>query len=141
MPIKNYTTTISADCSIDEIKKSLIDHGAIGILMEYEKGNGRIEALKFMLEINDNKISFKMPTNWRKFQEVLRQQEIKRCEDEDYCYRVAWRNIRDWVLSQMALLETEMIELPQIFLSFVMDGEQTLYEKIKDNQFLLSDGK
>jgi hypothetical protein len=143
MPIKNYTTKVPASRSIMEIQDSLVDHGATGVLFEYEKGTGRIESLKFLLEVNGNKIPFKLPVNWRRFQAVLESQGVKRSDEEDYCYRVAWRDIRDWVLSQMALFETEMVELPQVFLPYAMDanGTGTLYDRVLNSQFLLSDGK
>ena len=142
MPIKNYTTTVPANRSIQEIQDALVSHGATGFLLEYEKGTGRIQACKFLLEIKDNQIPFALPVNWRMFQAVLKEQKVKRWNDEDYCYRVAWRNIRDWILAQLALFETEMVELPQIFLPFATDVKsgQTLYEKISQGQFLLGEG-
>ncbi|MDD5110862.1 MAG: hypothetical protein PHI63_06680 [Patescibacteria group bacterium] len=142
MPIKNYTTIVPADRSIQEIQDALVKHGASGVLYEYEKGTGRIAALKFQLIVEGKGVSFSLPVSWRKFQEVIRNQNIKRWDDEDYVYRVAWRCIRDWVLAQLAIYETEIVELPQVFLPFAIGkGGQTLYEQIKDGQFLLGPGK
>ncbi len=139
--IKNYTTQVPANRSIDEIQQSLVSHGASGILFEYEKDTGRIAALKFLLPINDKSVGFALPVNWRLFQAVLKKQNVNRWDDEDYCYRVAWRNIRDWVLSQMALYETQMVELPQLFLPFAVGkNNQTLYEQVRNGNFLLGEG-
>jgi hypothetical protein len=142
MAIKNYTTKVSTNRSIQEIQDALIKHGAIGFLLEYEKDTGRIQACKFLLQLNENKIPFALPVNWRRFQAVLKEQRIKRWSDEDYCYRVAWRCIRDWVLAQLALYETEMAQLPQVFLPYAMDknGVSTLYDRVLNNN-LLSEGK
>jgi len=139
MPIKNYTTRVSASRSIQEIQDSLVSHGAVGVLLEYEKGTGRIEALKFMIERGENKIPFCMPIDWRKFQAVLKKDNVGRWRDEDYCYRVAWRVVRDWVLSQMALYETEMVEMEQVFLPYMTDinGVSTLYDRVIDSNFML----
>mgnify|MGYP001561850363 CR=1 FL=1 len=72
----------------------------------------------------------------------LKNQEVKRANEEDYCYRVAWRDIRDWVLAQMALYETAMVEMPQIFLPFATDSQgQTIYDKVLKGQFLLGSGE
>jgi hypothetical protein len=57
-----------------------------------------------------------LPVHWRKFQRVLELQQVRRWDEEEYVYRVAWRNIRDWVFAQLALYETEIVEMPQVFL-------------------------
>lgn len=140
MPIKNYTTKVSANRSIQEIQTSLVQHGATGFALKYEQNTGRIEELRFVLSLEGRDISFALPVNWRLFQNVLKEQEIKKCNDDDYCYRVAWRNIRDWILAQMALYETRMVSIPQIFLPYAItkDGK-TLFETIaEDPQLLLN---
>jgi hypothetical protein len=139
MAIKNYTTKVPANRSIAEIQDSLVKHGAIGFQIIYEKGTGKILKLDFLLDVKGNQVPFSLPVNWRLFQEVLKQQKINRWNDEDYCYRVAWRNIRDWVLAQMALYETQIVELPQVFLPFARDKNgETLYNKLKNNDMLLN---
>ncbi len=141
MPIKNYTTTVPASRSIEEIQNALVKNGAVGVMYQYEKGTGRIQALAFRLQVNDRLVSFSLPVNWRNFQEVLKKQEVRRWDEEDYVYRVAWRNIRDWVLAQMALYETTIVELPQVFLPFATDAKgQTIYDKMLDNKFFLGEG-
>lgn len=142
MAIKNYTTKVPVSRSIDEIQQSLVKHGASGVLYEYEKGTGRIASLKFMLPVENRQVGFALPVQWRKFQQVLINDNVPRSNDEDYCYRVAWRCLRDWVLAQMALYETQIVELPQVFLPFAMgrDGK-TLYENIASNNFLLGSGE
>jgi hypothetical protein len=141
MAIKNYTTKEPAAQSINEIQSALVKHGAVGVLYEYEGGTGRIEALKFLLPINGQKVSFALPVQWRRFQGVLKRDRVPRWDDEDYCYRVAWRNIRDWVLAQLALYETQIVELPQVFLPFATDKSgKTLYEQVTSGKFLLGSG-
>lgn len=138
MPIKNYTTKVPANRSIQEIQDSLLKHGATGFLMEYEQGTGRIKSLKFIIEFNDKKLPFALPVNWRAFQVTLKRDGERRWNDEDYCYRVAWRVIRDWVMVNMALFETEMINIPQMFLAYaVMPNGQTLFDKIITDPKLL----
>ncbi len=46
MPIKNYTTQVSANRSIEEIQSALVKHGATGVLYEYEQDTGWIAALQ-----------------------------------------------------------------------------------------------
>lgn len=141
MPIKNYTSKVPANRSIEEIQTALVKNGALGVQYDYEKGTGRIAALRFRLPVKEKLVVFSLPVHWQSFQQVLKNQNIKRHDDEDYVYRVAWRCIRDWVLAQMALYETSIVELPQVFLPFATDNKgQTFYNKIQNNNFLLGDG-
>ena len=139
MPIKNYTTIVPANRSIQEIQDALVKNGATGVLYKYEEGTGRIKSLQFILPIKDIETPFSLPVNWKLFQQVLKNQKVKRYDDEEYVYRVAWRNIRDWVIAQLALYETQIVELPQIFLPFATNKKgETLYEQLENNQLLLS---
>lgn len=139
MPIKNYTTTVPANRSIEEIQTALVSHGAKGVMYQYED-DGRISAMRFVLEVNGEPWNYSLPVEWRKFQECLKQDDVRRWDDDDYCYRVAWRNIRDWVLAQMALYETQIVEMPQVFLPFANDSSgKTLYEQVSNNPNLLLD--
>jgi hypothetical protein len=141
MPIKNYTTRVPAKQSIEEIQTALVKHGATGVLYKYGQGTGRIEALQFLLPIKGKDVAFSLPVHWRKFQRVLELQQVSRYDDEEYVYRVAWRDIRDWVMAQLALYETEIVEMPQIFPPFATDAKgQTLYEKVVEGKFLLGPG-
>lgn len=141
MPLKNYTSRVPADQSINEIQKSLVAHGASGVSYEWDQ-KGRISALAFKLIVGGQPVYFSLPVNWRLFQVVLKEQKVREWQDEDYVYRVAWRNLRDWVLAQMALYETAMVELPQVFFPFATakDG-RTLYEAVKTTHFLIGDGR
>lgn len=145
MPIKNYTTQVPANRSIQEIQETLVKHGATGVLLEYEQGTGRIHSMKFILEMKGRKMPFQLPVDWRAFQCVLTEQRVARHSDPDFCYRIAWRVVRDWVMAQMALYETQMVTIPQIFLPYaVAKNGQTLYEYTLENPRLLgeaSDGE
>lgn len=141
MPLKNYTTKVAADQSIREIQAALVKCGATGVAYSFEPG-GRIASLFFQLTVASQPVQFSLPVNWKLFQVVLKEQKAGRWREEDYVYRVAWRNIRDWVLAQLALYETSMVDLPQVFLPFAQgrDG-RTLYETVKEQRFLIGDGK
>ncbi len=119
-------------------------HGASGILINYEKGTGRIESLSFMIQVEGTQPwGFRLPLHWREAQAVLIEQGIHRARfDEDYAYRVAWRILRDWVDVQMALVEMRMAHLEEIFLPYaVQKNGNTLFENIAiDPGRLLSSG-
>ena len=140
MPVKNYTTEIPAQRSIAEIQAALVARGADGVMFHYAPDR-RIASLMFRLQVGDRPMSFALPVEWQRFQALLRKQGVSRAKDDDYCYRVAWRCLRDWTLAQMALLDTQMVELPQIFLPFSMVTQhETLYARVMSGK-LLGDGQ
>ena len=54
--------------------------------------------------------------------------------------RTAWRNIRDWVMAQMAFVEAGNVQLDEIFLPYLSDGKKTLYEAFQSGQLMLPKG-
>lgn len=143
MAIKNYTTTKGASYHLNVLQESLVSHGAIGMQMMYD-GEKRISSVQFMIPFKNGKnVSFALPCEWRKFQQVLKNQKVRRWDEDEYAYRVAWANLKDWVLAQMALYESEMVDMPQIFLPFAVKNDgSTLYEAMMQNpQLLLGTGE
>jgi len=61
--LKNYTTKVPANRSVQEIQEMLQKNGATGVLMEYEKGTGRIASLSFRVDLNGQPILFRLPKN------------------------------------------------------------------------------
>ena len=52
--------------------------------------------------------------------------------------RVSWRIVKDWVEAQMAIVDTKMVTLEQVFLPYViMPDGRTLYERVRDARFVL----
>ena len=67
---------------------------------------------------------FRLPANVNKVWAVLNNQRVRTNVSEEMAYRVAWRILKDWVRAQMAILETEMVNIEQIFL-----GKYTLMSR------------
>jgi hypothetical protein len=52
--------------------------------------------------------------------------------------RVAWRIVKDWVDAQMAILESEMVQMDEIFLPYMLNqNNMTLYQAYKNNQLAI----
>lgn len=140
MSLLNYTTQVSADRTVSEIQQCLVKHGATSILNEYDN-NGFIIALSFKIRLNDQDLGFRLPSDWRPVLEILKQ-DLKiprRLVTQEQALKVAWRIIKDWVEAQMAIVETKMVKVEQVFLPYaIMRDGQTLSDKIlNDPQFLL----
>ena len=64
------------------------------------------------------------------------QKQIK--DTREQAERVALRILKDWVETQMALLDIEMVRFEEIFLPYIETSSgQTIYERLEERQFLL----
>ena len=146
-PLLDYTTKVPVSRTIAEIQAKLVEHGARAVMMEYAKTGGRIQALAFEIEMPNGELSIRLPINAAATLKVLQRQYSNReipgkYANEDHAYRVAWRNIFHWVSAQLALLETEMVKMEEIFLPYVITpGGQTIYQVMAGKGFLLGPGE
>jgi len=147
--ILNYTTTVEAAKTISEIQSVLQSHGARSILMTYAQ-NGEVEALAFEVDTLQSRVPIRLPVNVDAVVKILKRQrdnsprlkyrtqtddEILRMRQQ--AIRVAWRILKDWVEAQMALLETEMVKMEQIFLPYMeTPNGQTVFERLQGQQFM-----
>lgn len=154
MPILNYTSTVDAGKTAQEIAHCLSQHGAQAVLTEYDPEENYVAAISFIISLNGRKITFRLPCDWKPVYEVMyknkepysnydkrlaRQQSEWRLQ----AIRTAWRIVKDWVEAQMALVETQMVRTEQVFLPYAMmtDG-RTLAQAMESNpEFLLGSGK
>ena len=146
MPLLNYTTQIEAIKTVGEIQGILAAHGAKSILTDYAEDK-TVEALSFMVPTPHGEVAIRLPIDPEAVLKVLTQQNRlgrvpRRYLTHTQAVRVAWRIVKDWVAAQMAILETEMVRMEQVFLPYMItkDG-QTLYEVMVDHHFQLKEGK
>jgi len=147
--IKNYTTTIAVSKTINEIQELLVSKGAEKIMLDYSVG--KPVGLMFLLKTDKGSLPVKLPArtkgvegvfyankkpryNWQKA-EPLTQKE------KDQAERTAWRNIKDWIDAQLALIETEMVKIEEVFLPYVVMGDQTLFERFESGKLQLGTGQ
>lgn len=136
MPIKNYTTKIPAIQSVAEIVGALAEHGATKIQQDYNQG--KPVSVAFMIDTPAGPRGFKLPSSAERVRAVLAAQKVK--VDAAQAERIAWRILRDWVMAQMAILETEMVAIDQVFLPYMVNPQgTTVYELYQHKQLLLED--
>lgn len=137
MPILNYTTKVNVYTTIGEIQAILVKHGAKKIMQDYDD-DGNIRSLSFLINTPTGPRGIKLPANVDAVQKVLSKQKVK-C-DREQAERVAWRIVKDWVAAQMAILESEMVQMEEIFLPYMLnDSGQTLFEAYRMNQLRLEE--
>lgn len=134
MAIKNYTTTVNVYQSLAEIQGSLAAHGAAKVMVDYEDGHP--VSVTFSITTPAGPRGFILPAAVDGTLRVFQKQKVK--TDREQAERTAWRNVRDWVMAQMALIESCDIPLEQPFLPYMANTQgETLYEIYSKGQLLL----
>lgn len=138
MPIKNYTTTIKASKTIGEIQEILASHGARQIMIDYQ--DGKANRVYFTIDTPTGVQAVVLPAYPERVLEVLRRDGIK--ADFIRAENVAWRIVKDWLVAQLAILDTEMVTIDQVLLPyFVNRSGQTVYELYSAGQLLIEKGQ
>jgi hypothetical protein len=151
MAIKNYASEKPIDSIFAELQHTLGTHGAKQISYDYGD-DGKVQGVQFVIKVKDRFIPIKLPARVEKAHAVLKKQwdegiiSHKRGKENTYgydqAYRVAWRNILDWVQAQMALLEIGMAKMEEVFLPYMQDRQGvTFFERMEKQDFLLESGK
>ena len=151
MAIKNYTSDKPIERIFAELQHALGTHGAKHISFEYGD-DGKVHGVSFTIKVHERFIPIKLPARVENAQAVLKKQwdegviSHKRGKEQTYgyeqAYRVAWRNILDWVQAQMALLEIGMAKIEEVFLPYMQDREGvTFFERMEQRGFLLDSRK
>ena len=135
MPLLNYTTKVDVYQSLGEIQGALAKNGARKIMIDYDE-NGNPVGVTFGINTPQGSLGFLLPANIEGVLKVFAKQKIK--TDRAQAERTAWRNIRDWVLAQMAFVEAGNVEVDEVFLPYLTDGKgRTLYQVYQSGQLLL----
>ena len=138
MAIKNYTSSVDVYTSVGEIQGALAKSGATKIMVDYQAGEPI--SVSFQLNTSAGVRGFILPPPIDGTLHVFKEQKIK--ADPAQAKRTAWRNIRDWVMAQLALMQCCDVPADQIFLPYMSDRNGvTLYEAYSSGQLLLGDGE
>lgn len=135
MPLLNYTTKVSVFVTLGEIQAQLVKHGAKKIMQDYDD-SGHIVSVSFAIDTPLGLRAIRLPANAKEVHNVLQKQKVK-CDFEQ-AERVAWRILKDWIEAQMAILESQMVQMDEIFLPYMVNGAgQTLFQAYQNNQLLI----
>ena len=137
MAILNYTTSIDAERTAGEIQKILAAAGAQAILSEYDD-NAAMVAMSFRIMTQHGLITFRLPSRIDGvYRELCNSKKVpNRLKTKEQATKVAWRILKNWVEAQIAITQTEMAEIPQVFLPYAQDANgSTVYDKLKGENF------
>ena len=135
------TTEIETTKTVGEIQRVLSLYGATTISTDFDKGE--VVGLSFVIRVKEQEIPFRLPCRWKPIFDHLqrkRKQHRDRKENEDMsrAKKVAWRQLLRWVEAQLALVDTEMVQIQEVFLPYMasLDGG-TLYDYVANKQFMI----
>lgn len=137
------TTKISAGITVGQIQNVLGKYGATQILTDYE--DGEVSAVSFCIQVGKNKVPFRLPCRWKavhtffvnRYKNSMNENQERNCVSQSK--RVAWRQILRWIDAQLALVETEMVRIEEVFMPYLVVDKKgtTLYQQIAEKNFLL----
>lgn len=145
MFLKNYTSSVAVSITIGRIESTLIRCGVKGITKEYD-GKGGVIAIMFHLPGDRNDLAIRLPADEQKAQDAFWKDYCDSHPDEwkrkktrgtfkDQAARTAWKLIQDWVEVQMSLIQMQQAEYIQVFMPYIWDGKQTLFDRVKTNGY------
>ena len=141
MPIKNYTTRVPVSRTVAALSDHLARHG-VSMIQTLYGGQGQPAGLRFALDTDSGTLTFAMPVKVDGVYAALVRDNVwprgmSRTEEarREQAQRVAWRILHDWALAQLAIVEAEMAELQEVFLPYMLSGDQTLYRYLSENGF------
>lgn len=140
--MRNYTSSVPASRSMENIEKLLVDLNCLSISRYYEEKE--ICGFFFQLKINGNIYAFKLPA---KVDLIYKQiykgrnpkNENQRIEWRKQAARTAWKTLHELIQIQTDLILLEQMKPFEAFLPFAFDGQMTLAERVEAGQTKLLD--
>ena len=142
MALKNYTSQVPAQKSINHIEDHLVNHGARKILKLYNDDH-IVTGICFEIPENGQEIPYKLLARISECEVILNRDLGPKTREETrkklpkQAERTAWKILSDWVEVQMARVEIGQIVITEAYLPYMYDPktDQTFYEKIRDKGF------
>lgn len=137
MAILNYTTQVDAYKTVTEIMKLLGSFGAGDIHIKNDNDGNPI-ALSFSFMVENNMVVFKLPCNYLGVFEVMKKdiKVLNKYKTKGQALRVSWRILKDWVQAQLAIIQSKLATMPEVFLPYVvLPNGSTFFEHISNTGF------
>lgn len=134
--IKNYTTETKPERAVAQIEELVVKRvNARQFFKEYD--SGEIVSVVFIIPTDKGDLPFKMPARWKNVLRILYGQRSGYTQGQiDQAKRTAWCNVRDWIDSQVALIETEQVKVQEVFLPYMVNQSgQTLFEIMEKTNY------
>lgn len=157
MFLKNYTSDVPVPQTVHRIEQLLIRCGVSGISKEYHPNiSGKITALIFSIKLEfGQEWKIRVPVDEEKALQCLwldyvgtdkmnaagseliwnARKKKKRADFKEQAERTAWKIMQDWIEVQLSMIQMQQADFQQVFLPYVWDGKQTLYDRVKEGGY------
>ena len=130
-PLLNYTTGVEVEKTVAEITKILVGHGARTIHTEYAEG--RPASIAFTIRSPRGEDLYRLPARSGRILKLLERHrkagEIPpRYANPGQAERVAWRIVKAWLDSAMALVAADLVDLDEVMLPYQIQDGRTFFE-------------
>lgn len=154
MFLKNYTSNVPVAVTVSNIERTLIKCGVSGITKEYGQTPGDIISLIFHISTAPNlpKFTIRIPVDKKLALDALwldyvdgekmnaagtelqwnSRKKKKRADFVQQAERTAWKIMQDWIEVQMSMIQMRQAEFVEVFMPYIYDGKQTVYQRVKD---------
>jgi len=142
-PALNYTTAVPVARTTAEMQALLGKSGADAVAVMYE--DGKPVGMSFSLATPGGQRTFNLPVDVGAVQKLLTAQKRSHSRVDDrpaQAERVAWRIVKDWLASQLALIEAQMASLDEVMLPYLVTApNRTLRDDWRDRLALEPGGR
>jgi len=133
------TTQIQTGKTVGQILDLLSRYHAASIRSDYQ--NGEIVAISFLIKVHGRDIPFMLPCRWEAIHDKMhsnRKRAPYKVDLKGEAKKIAWRQIYRWTEAQLALVDTGMVKIEEVFLPYTLDRSgKTLYQIIEQRGFAL----
>jgi hypothetical protein len=137
--IRNYTSSVPVERSVDHIEKALVEAGAMNVMKLYK--DKVISGIAFILEINGKQFPFKLPARVQEVEKIFASSQKRRLEITEtnklQAARTAWKLLSDWIDIQLTFIGMKQAQFMEIMLAFSYNPmkDETFYQSIEKRGF------
>lgn len=133
MPIKFYSTTVSASKTAGEIVAILTRRGVRSISLQYSP-ESQVIGLAFELQTEYGTRFYDLPIRTEGVLAAMKREKVeRRYLTPEQAERTAWRIAQDWMTAQFALIDAGLASTDEIFMPFLSSGGgETLYSVMRN---------
>lgn len=134
MNIKNYTSEVPAEKSIQRIKNLLIDAHARDIIERYD--NRVCVGIAFVIPMENRFLTFELPAKIDRVKKhLIKVKRMRESTAQMQAGRTAWKTLAEWVEIQITMIILDQADPLELFFPYLYDGTQTYYNRLKQNDF------